>query len=325
MIKTCNHLQRFGVKDLNMHSVDQHEVKELLVCITAMESHRICHLPSLQVPVLRQLHFVPIALCNKHGHKSAALSTRERQHFSSTVWSGRENSCICGSQSRKKLVTWNLVVEPTSQMVSDCIYLHKLWYPDIVSKLCPKAARQSAQLLGLDPIDRSLLSAHPMVWKVWLICWGKGDGQWGGNDFRQGRNGLRIQNTPTKPCKTSNIPDSWSFTTLLRFRPENCLDGRPFLTSLWDLHTAPQNPQRHTKTVSSYVQLHFLLTFRLSTTIQNYPNTSNLLDFLRSAPKDSAPSASKSFWSSTPLVASASGVWQSGRNLKPKTVTRCIS
>jgi len=102
MIKTCNHLQRFGVKDLNMHSVDQHEVKELLVCITAMESHRICHLPSLQVPVLRQLHFVPIALCNKHGHKSAALSTRERQHFSTTVLSGRENSCICGSQSRKK-------------------------------------------------------------------------------------------------------------------------------------------------------------------------------------------------------------------------------
>ena len=140
--------------------------------------------------------------------------------------------------------------------------------------------------------------------------------------LQKGETVLRIQNTPTKPYKTSNIPDSWSFTTLLRFRPENCLDGRPFLTSLWDLHTAPQ---KSTKTYKDCVQFHFLLTFRLSTTIQNYPNTSNLLDFLRYAPKDSAPSASKSFCSSTPLVASASGVWQSGRNLKPNTVTRCIS
>lgn len=83
----------------------------------------------------------------------------------------------------------------------------------------------------------------------------------------KGRNGLRIQNTPTKPYKTSNIPDSWSFTTLLRFRPENCLDGRPFLTSLWDLHTAPQNPQRHTKTVSSFIFFWRLGCPRLSKTI----------------------------------------------------------
>ena len=160
-----------------------------------------------------------------------------------------------------------------------------------------------------------------MVWKVWLICWGKGDGQWGGNDFKREK---RSENSEHSYKTIQNQQHPWFLK--LHYPPSVPPRKLSRRSSIPHFPLGPAHRStKSTKTYKDCVQLHFLLTFRLSTTIQNYPNTSNLLDFLRYAPKDSAPSASKSFCSSTPLVASASAVWQSGRNLKPNTVTRCIS